>query len=226
MKHCLLALSIALCATAALADGGSDVVDGRDLIDSAPAPTPAVAGQTWTYKQTVRTAAGTRESHTIFRLANKNRTEGLIIESLPSALTGRPTVWHKGAAVDSDSCMIDFFGAGSLGIINSCNTSFTPGMDWTTESVINGVRVTQRYEVLDTEYITVEAGSFHAIKIDAVWHAGAGKSTRAPSHHITYWYAPETRTMVKVHREFLNGKGKAESESTEELQKFRENIAR
>lgn len=220
MKRWMLALSLSCVAGIATAD------DDMDLVDTAPAPTPVVAGQTWTYKQTMRTAAGTTESHTIFRIASKDRDQGLMIESLPSALTGRPTVWRRGPAIDNDSCMVDFHGSGSLGILNSCNTMFAPGMDWTTESTINGVRVSQRYEVIDTEYVTVEAGSFNAIKIDATWQTGSGKRPRQPSHHITYWYAPEARAMVKVHREFLNRKGKAESESIEELEKFRQTIAR
>lgn len=123
--------------------------------------------------------------------------------------------------------MVDFFGTGSLGITNSCATTFSPGMDWTTENVVKGKRVLQRYEVVDTELITVAAGSFQAVKIEAYWHGADAKGAAPkPTHHMTYWYAPEARAMVKVQREFLNTRGKVESHATEELERFRQNIAR
>ncbi|QYF94081.1 hypothetical protein KY495_02250 [Massilia sp. PAMC28688] len=185
---------------------------------------PVAAGQTWTYKRVLKTPAGTSESRTIFR-AGQGPGGALVAESMPAALTGRPTLWHQGPTIGNDSCMIDVFGTGSLGIINSCTTTFVPGMDWTTENQIQGKRVFQRYEVLDTEYITVAAGSFNAIKIEALWET-AGATGSRPTHKVTYWYAPETRAMAKVHRQFLNSKGAIESEATEELEGFRQTIAR
>lgn len=212
MKYGITALTLALASAFACAD---------DTPAPAPGPEPVAAGQTWTYKRIVKTPAGTTESRTIFRVAQQGA--GLIVESMPAALTGRPTIWHKGPAIDNDSCMVDFFGAGSLGITSSCTTTFSPGMDWTTEHVIKGTRLMQRYEVVDTDLTTVAAGSFHAAKIVGEWQNAA---SRKLTHRVTYWYAPETRAMIKVHREFLNSKGAVESESTEELERFRANIAR
>lgn len=218
MKHAMLTLALVM---------GSALARADDADVTAPRPDPVVAGQTWTYKQVVKTPAGTTESRTIFRVAPAGG-EKLLVESMPAQLNGRPTVWRKRHPIDNDSCMVDFFGTGSLGITNSCATTFTPGMDWTTESMVKGVRVQQRYQVLDNELITVSAGAFQAVKIEAFWEARNARKTGVgkPTHHITYWYAPETRTMVKVHREYLNAAGAVESESTEELERYRANIAR
>ena len=214
MKHGITALALALATSCAHADTAQFTAVRE----------PVAPGQTWTYKRVTMTPAGSTESRTIFRIAAQSRGERLRIESLPAELTGRPTVWHKGAAIDSDSCMVDFFGTGSLGILHSCATTFVPGMDWTTEEVVKGTRLQQRYAVLDHEQITVPAGSFNAIKIEGFW--GTARAGGKPTHHVTYWYAPEARAMVKVHREFLNSKGAVESETLEELQTFRQTIAR
>lgn len=217
MKHAMLSLALLLSTAFALAE---------EMDAPVVRPDPVVAGQTWTYKQVVKTPAGVTESRTIFRVAPAG-TDRLQVESMPAQLNGRPTVWRKRQPIDNDSCMVDFFGTGSLGITDSCATSFTPGMDWTTENTIKGVRVLQRYQVLDTELITVAAGAFHAVKIEAFWEAGKGKARAGkPTHHVMYWYAPETRAMVKVHREYLDANGAVESESTEELERYRANIAR
>lgn len=216
MKHAMLAPLLALGAALAQAD-------------EAPLPTmaqePVSAGQTWTYKRVLKTPAATTESRTIFRAAQQGPGGELIIESMPAQLTGRPTLWHRGPAIGSNSCMLDVFGTGSLGIINSCATTFSPGMDWTTESQVQGKRVLQRYEVVDMESVTVAAGSFNAVRIEAQWETPGGRSAR-PTHKVTYWYAPEARAMAKVHRQFLNSKGAVESEATEELERFRQTIAR
>lgn len=205
---------------------GSALTHAEDMDSRSPQPDPVVAGQTWTFKQVLKTPAGVTESRTIFRVAPA-AGDRLQVESMPAQLNGRPTVWRKRQPIDNDSCMVDFFGTGSLGITDSCATTFTPGMDWTTENVIKGVRVMQRYQVLDTEMMTVAAGAFQTVKIEAFWEAGKGKARAGkPTHHVTYWYAPETRAMVKVHREYLNASGAVESESTEELERYRPNIAR
>lgn len=215
MKHGITALALGLAASCAQADNGQF---------AATVQQPVAAGQTWTYKRVTKTPAGSTESRTIFRIAAHGQGGRLVIESLPAQLTGRPTVWHKGATIDSDSCMVDFFGTGSLGILQSCSTTFVPGMDWTTEDVVKGTRLQQRYEVLDLEQVTVPAGSFNAVKIEGHW--STARAGGKPTHHVTYWYAPQARAMVKVHREFLNSRGAVESETMEELQNFRQTIAR
>jgi hypothetical protein len=154
MKHGMMAWILATGSALAYAD------------EAAPAARlePVAAGQTWTYKRVLKTPGGTTESRTIFRAA-QGAGGNLVVESMPAALTGRPTLWHRGPSIGNDSCMVDFYGTGSLGIVNSCSTTFSPGMDWTTEDLINGKRVLQRYEVVDTEYITVAAGSFNASRL-------------------------------------------------------------
>lgn len=216
MKYGLMTLTLAFaCVNAAATDAPALQQD------------PVAAGQTWTYKRITKSGAGTVETRTIFRLAARaGGGDRYVIESLPAQLTGRPSLWHKSGEVDANSCMVDFFGTGSLGILNSCATTFEPGMDWTTESTVKGVKVAQHYQVLDTETIDVAAGSFQAIRIEARWQASKGKAGGKPTHRIVYWYAPETRSMVKVQREFLNSKGAVESETVEELERFRQNIAR
>lgn len=217
MKHAMLGLALVL---------GTALCHAGEMDTRAAQPDPVVAGQTWTYKQVVKTPAGLTETRTIFRVAPAGG-DRLQVESMPAQLNGRPTVWRKRQPIDNDSCMVDFYGTGSLGITDSCATTFEPGMDWSTETVIKGVRVKQRYQVLDTEMITVAAGAFHAVKIEAFWEAARSKAHAGkPTHHVTYWYAPETRAMVKVHREYLNASGAVESEATEELERYRANIAR
>ncbi len=218
MKHGMACLALVLATPFAQADDAPSVDVKQE---------PVAAGQTWTYQRVVKNSAGVSESRTIFRIAKEINGGRLVIESLPASLTGRPTVWHKGPAVDDDSCMVDFFGSGSLGILNSCSTTFSPGMDWTTENTIRGVRVLQRYEVVDTDAVTVAAGTFQAVKIIGQWEAAGLKSTRGkPIQRTTYWYAPQARAMIKVQREILNNNGAVESEVTEELERFRQNIAR
>lgn len=190
---------------------------------------PVSVGDSWTFLR-VATGAATVQNRTIFKITGSAPDNQLVYKSLPGAVNGiGPALWRKGGTVDASACMIDFFGGGTLGILNSCNTTFRPGMDWQTEDVENGVRTTQRYEVIGTEEVSVPAGSFKAIKIEAHWEVAKvlhpGKTpvqTGTPQrYHFKYWYAPETKTMVKTVREFYNLGGALASRTTDELQTFR-----
>ena len=194
-----------------------------------PQQNPVSIGDSWTFK---RVAKGeiTVQSRAIFRIAQQGADNEYVVKSLPGEISGKgPTVWHDAGRVDMDACMIDFFGGGMLGITHSCSTSFVPGMDWNTEVSDKASRTTQRYQVIGPEEVTVGAGSFQAIKIEAHWEVAKvlnpGKTPLkygAPlRYHFFYWYAPETKTMVKSEREFRNSAGAVDTRSTEELQAFR-----
>lgn len=192
-----------------------------------PPQNPVSIGDSWTFK---RVAKGeiTVQSRIIFKIAQQGPDNQYIIQTLPGAVSG-PTAWRNAGRVDMDACMIDFFGGGTLGITHSCSTPFVPGMDWNTEQTDKGIRTTQRFQVIGPEEVTVGAGSFQAIKIESNWEVAKvlnpGKSPlkHAPPlrYHFTYWYAPETKTMVKTEREFRNSAGVVDTRSTDELEAFR-----
>jgi hypothetical protein len=193
------------------------------------APQAVSIGDSWTF-QRVATGAATVQTRTIFKITGQGPDNQYVFKSLGGSVNGIvPTLWREGGSVDMNTCMIDFFGGGTLGIINSCGTSFQPGMDWNTEQVENNVRTTQRYEVGETEEISVPAGNFKAIKIEAHWEVAKVlnpgktpvKTGPAQRYHFRYWYAPETKTMVKSIREFRNAGGTVTSRTTDELQTFR-----
>ena len=194
-----------------------------------PALTPVGIGDSWTFKRTA-TGQSSNVSRIIFKIAQQGPSNQYIIQSLPAEVSGRgPTAWRNAGTIDMDACMIDFFGGATLGITNSCNTAFTPGMDWNTEETSQGARTAQRYQIIGPEAVTVGAGNFQAIRIESQWEVAkvlnAGKSPlkyAAPQRYLfTYWYAPETRTMVKTEREFRNAAGTVEVRSTDELEAFR-----
>lgn len=194
-----------------------------------PVQLPVSIGDSWTFK---RTTVGqvTLPSRVIFKIAQQGPNNQYIYQSLPGEVSGRgPTAWREAGRVDMDACMVDFFGGGSLGITHSCTTAFVPGMDWNTEETAKGSKTSQRYQVLGRENVTVGAGEFSAIKIESHWEVA---KTLNPGHtplkyappqryHFVYWYAPETKTMVKTEREFRTSSGTLESRVTDELQAFR-----
>jgi hypothetical protein len=190
---------------------------------------PVSIGDSWTFKR-VATGQITVQSRIIFKIAQQGPDKQFVIQTLPGEVSGKGAIaWRNAGRVDMDACMIDFFGGGTLGITNSCNTAFVPGMDWNTEETDKGTRTTQRYQVIGPEEVTVGAGSFMAIKIESHWEVAKvlnpGKTPLkygAPlRYHFFYWYAPETKTMVKTEREFRNSAGAVDTRSTDELQAFR-----
>lgn len=207
------------------------VVMGRSAGAEFPDPPQQSVGigDSWTFKRTAK-GQSLNVSPIIFKMAQQGPNNQYIVQSLPGEVSGRgPTAWRNAGTIDMDACMIDFFGGATLGITNSCNTVFSPGMDWHTEETKQDVRTVQRYQVIGPEEVTVEAGTFRAIRIASQWEVAKvvnpGKSPHkfaAPQRYqFTYWYAPETKTMVKTEREFRNAAGTVEVRSTEELQAFR-----
>jgi hypothetical protein len=194
-----------------------------------PVQEPVSIGDSWTFKRTAK-GQSTTTSRVIFKIAQQGPNNQYVVQTLPAEVSGRgPTAWRNAGTVDMDACMIDFFGGGTLGITHSCNTTFTPGMDWNTESTEKGVRTTQRFEVIGPEEVTVGAGSFMATRIESHWEvASVLNSGKAPlkyaspqRYHFTYWYVPETKTMVKTEREFTSANGVTDIRSTDELDAFR-----
>jgi hypothetical protein len=106
-------------------------------------------------------------------------------------------------------------------------------MDWKTEITEKGVRTTQRFEVIGPEEVTVGAGTFMATRIESHWEVATvlnpGKTPKYATpqrYHFTYWYVPETKTMVKTEREFTGTNGVMNMRSTDELDAFRVKKAR
>lgn len=190
---------------------------------------PVSIGDSWTFKR-VSKGQITVQSRTIFKIAEQGADDQYIIKSLSGEVSGNgPTVWRQAGRVDTDTCMIDFFGGSTLGITHSCSTAFVPGMDWNTEAINKETRTTQRYQVIGEDEVTVGAGTFQALKIESHWEVAKAVNTGKASpkygpplrYHFVYWYAPETKTMVKAEREFRNPAGAVETRSTDELEAFR-----
>ncbi len=205
----------------------SALAHSTDMLDEAQKPVSI--GDSWTFKR-VATGQATVPSRVIFKIAQQGPDNQFIFQSLNGEVTGRaPTPWRNAGQVDTDTCMIDFFGGGNLGITNSCNTALVPGMDWNTETTDKGTRTTQRFQVIGPEEVTVGAGTFNAIKIESHWEvAKVLNPGKAPAklgaplrYRFVYWYAPDAKTMVKSEREFRNSAGAIDTRSTEELQAFR-----
>ena len=218
MKTNIFAAALLLCLTVSHAAEFSE-----------PPQEPVSIGDSWTFKRTAK-GPNSNQSRLIFKIAQQGPNNQYIVQSLPGEVSGRgPTAWRNAGKVDMDACMIDFFGGATLGITNSCNTAFTPGMDWHTEETKLGVRTIQRYQVVGPEEVTVGAGTFRATRIESQWEVAnvtnPGKlplKYAAPQRYqFIYWYAPETKTMVKTEREFRNAAGALEVRSTDELEGFR-----
>ena len=194
-----------------------------------PVQNPVSIGDSWTFKRSGK-GETTIESRIVFKIAQQGPNNKFVVQALPGEVSGLVrTTWRNAGTVDMDACIIDFFGGGSLGITNSCNTTFVAGMDWNTEETDKGIRTIQRHKVIGSEEVTVGAGKFSATRIESDWEVakllnpGKTPARYAPPlrHRFTYWYAPETKTMVKTEREFRNAAGAVEMRSTDELQGFR-----
>ena len=189
---------------------------------------PVSIGDSWTFKRVFQ-GGHTSDARILFKITGQAGDNKYKVQTLTGVVNGLlPTAWRNAGTADMDSCMNDFFGGGSLGILDSCNTTFTAGMDWTTEESDKGVKTTQRYQVIGQEEVTVGGGSFMATKIEGEWDvakgAGSGKSSAksgAPRHHVIYWYAPGAKTMVKTEREVRNAAGVVTLRTTDELESFR-----
>jgi hypothetical protein len=190
---------------------------------------PVSIGDSWTFKRTGK-GEHVNQSRILFKIAQQGPANKYVVQSLPGEVSGRgPTAWRNAGTVDMDTCMIDFFGGGSLGITDSCNTTFVPGMDWNTEEIDKDIRTIQRHQVIGPEEVTVAAGTFMAIKIESHWEVakitnpGKTPAKYGPPlrHHFLYWYVQDAKTMVKTEREFRNIAGAIDMRSTDELEAFR-----
>jgi hypothetical protein len=194
-----------------------------------PVQEPMSIGDSWTFKR-VSKGENANQSRIIFKIARQGPDNQYVYQSLSGEVSGRtPTTWRNAGKLDMDTCMVDFFGGGSLGITHSCNTPLVPGMDWNTEETDKGVRTIQRYQVIGQEEVTVGAGTFRATRIESQWEVAKvlnpGKSPLKygppQRYQFTYWYVPETKTMAKTEREFRNSAGAVDMRSTDELEAFR-----
>jgi hypothetical protein len=194
-----------------------------------PAQEPLNIGDSWTFKRVAK-GENVNQSRIIFKIAQQGADNQYIYQSLSGEVSGKtPTTWRNAGKIDMDSCMIDFFGGGQLGLTHSCSTPLVPGMDWNTEETDKGVRTIQRYQVIGQEEVTVGAGTFRATRIESQWEVakvlnpGKLPLKYAPPlrYQFTYWYVPETKTMAKTEREFRNSAGAVDMRSTDELEAFR-----
>jgi hypothetical protein len=199
-----------------------------------PVNRPVAIGDTWTFKRTVKAPTTTNQTRIIFKIAHQGAKDKYVYQSLPGQVGTRERLaWRNAGEVDMGACLVDFLGGASLGLANTCSTDLVPGMDWTTEVVEDGVRTSQRHEVIGPEDVAVGAGTFSAIKISSRWEvAGAASQSKGSAkygaprrYHFVYWYVPEIKSMAKVEREFRGANGNVESNVTDELQAFRVNNA-
>jgi hypothetical protein len=198
-----------------------------------PAPEPVKQGDSWTYKKTVK---GVNPSRVMvnYKITSKNGDKLHYQVLVSDPLARGAAKWTEGGDIDADACLIDFGAGGTLGLQKTCAMDFPQGMDWDTEQTVRGVLTKQRYQVVDTESVTVPAGTFDTTKITANWQMAkpTGAGVAAPKgkagqygpterYRFTYWYSAATKAMVKVVREFYNDIGTVESTVTEELDSYR-----
>ena len=196
-----------------------------------PAPEPIQQGDSWTYRKTVK---GVNPSRVMvnYKVTSKSgdKLRYQMLVSDPLARTAAK--WVEGGEIDADACLVDFGAGGTLGLQKTCTMDVPQGMDWDTEQTVRGVLTNQRYQVVDTESVTVPAGTFDTTKINATWQMVKPTGEAAPKgkagqyglterYRFIYWYSPATKAMVKVVREFYNDIGKVESTVTEELDTVR-----
>ncbi len=190
---------------------------------------PLAVGDSWSYKKVVTIGGSNTKSLMNYKITGKSGDK-LIYQAMVAELTGyKAPSWRKLGEVDAGGCLIDVGGGGALGLENTCTISFEPGMDWDTEISEKGQTTKRKYKVVDTETLSVAAGTYETTKIEAVWQgakvsnpkASAGENLAADRIQSTYWYSPETKAMVKVVRKFYNSFGKVESTVTEELDTYR-----
>lgn len=196
---------------------------------AAPALKPVQIGESWGFKRTVTNSSVAPQVRLIFKITSVGSDGKYVYQSMPSEIVLRnDSPWRKAGVVDTDACLVDFFGGASLGLRDTCTITFVPGMDWDTEEIDKDVRTKRRHEVIGFEEVTVPAGTFNAVKIKADWEVAKGSAKKGGAveygppqrYQFFYWYAPETKTMVRTEREFRTETGAVESKVTDVLSSY------
>ena len=214
-------------------------------------PPHVVAGDTWTYVVTTEDRGGWRQNRAQSTVERASATS-IAVETRVVGSTMPPSErlmgadWSRMRSVNGHETVVN----------RPLTFPLAPGRSWTVEYVEdhpNREHATERfrspYKVLGWEDVTVPAGTFHALKIEAEgeWSAtlapavgsvsGArvdaqGSTTLVQTNRVTaatatgrtykgFWYAPEVKRWVKSVEEYYDANGRRTERHAEELESYR-----
>lgn len=203
MKPALLAAALALIAGAASA------------ADPAVVDKPRVAvGDTWTYQSVIRAANRSKKVTETFEVSgvSGNRLHVVVLRKFEGEAEGEP--------VESDMIFSDEWNVmvtGSRGARPSAVLRPSTAMlkfpmkagesypsDYDMETLPDGnlVRHRRSTRVVGWEDITVAAGKFRALRIEAEGTVQVAKKPKPGRTMVTVWWAPEVRRWVRLEQDF------------------------
>jgi hypothetical protein len=205
----------------------------------------------WTYVDTLEDRTGWHQSHDDITVVRSSPKEIVVLaKPTGSTMPGKEQMvgadWSRFRSVNGEEITVN----------QPMKFPLTPGKSWTvdyTEKNPNRDHKSEHlhsdYKVIGWEAVTVPAGTFQAIKIEAdgQWVAeiapaitagsaarvdAAGSTVISQANKITqqtatgrlykaFWYAPETKRFVKSIEEIYAANGVRSERRTQELEAFR-----
>jgi hypothetical protein len=210
------------------------------------------ANDTWTYQDTTESRAGWRQTRVDSTVVRAGPTE-IVVSDKPSGSTMPPNEhlvgsdWSRARSVNGQQTVVNRPLAFPLSISKSWDVDYTdnqPGNRQHSSEHIHSV-----YKVTGWEDITVPAGTFHALKIEAegTWSAviapsvGAVAGSRVDAHGATtvmqtgrtiatpvsgrtykaFWYVPAVKRWVKADEEYYDTNGVRNERFLSELASYK-----
>ena len=181
-------------------------------------------GDTWQFKQTLNVPSKpeTVSVTPVFALDYKNKLGDLVLAIKPFSINGVNYAGRLIGPVSASTCLYDVIA--NSGALKNCDVALQNGNSWSTDDSNTVERVQETVKIGAIEDVDVPAGKFAATKIvvEKTVTEFAFKGVPEPSggyvkrYVTTYWYSPDTKTMVKVIREKFNANGST-STTTDEL---------
>lgn len=226
------------------------VISGSVWAQSASEPA-IVANDSWVYKHTTEKGTGflqTRVEITVERSGNGS----VVIASKPAGSNVAPVEvmtnddWSRARSVNGHQTVVN----------KPFNFPLRIGKTWTVEYIENNPNrvhtsehFTSHYKVVGWEDVTVAAGTFHALKIEADgdWQAAiapavtAGSTARVDAQgsigvvatnrvqastaegrtYKAFWYVPEVKRWVKSVEEYYSSGGVRNERFSDELESYK-----
>ncbi len=208
---------------------------------------PLHMGDTWIYHQVID--AKGRPEYSVFTQFSTPFTvnggeflftllAGATREELDKRIKAKGPAKFHGKSIKPDLCVIDVFEAVSL-TNRPCTAPLAVGDSWSVDRETDNGHERSDYNVVGFEQITVQAGTFKAIKIksdskyedhfDKLMQSMTGKKAESRTnnannsnwHRATYWYVPDVKSDVKRYVEYLDDSGAPLFEETDELIEFK-----
>lgn len=217
-----------------------------------PAGPRVSANDTWTYQDTVESRSGWRQNRTDLTVVRAGASE-IVVSSRPSGSSLPPTEqlagpdWSRVRSVNGQQTVVN------RPLVFPLNIGRAWEVDYTDNQPSNRAHSSEHYhsvyKVTGWEDVTVPAGTFHALKIEAegTWSAviapsvgsvagsrvdahGAttviqtGRTTAAPVSGRTYkafWYVPAVKRWVKADEEYYDPNGVRNQRFLDELTAYK-----